>query len=400
LGEREIYRRVVVLAISVLTVAALLSGFAWSLLLELDLVHTRVAAPNDNSWWGVAWVGFPIVGGAILVHRRANTVGRLLLFTGACMAAVVVTDGILLRPAPRGPVWLEMPGMIAGFLGWIGLIGVVAAFPSGFGASRGARILSWSLGGLAVWISLMGLVSATMVNSGRPNPLSVDALGGTSRWFVEGPGFIIVPTLVIATLVSQALRWRRSRGVVRMQYRWFIAGVTFSMLALGLAVLLAPSGDQTGAIEFGLVNLLWALPMNAVAVSIGVAVGRYRLYELDRVVSRTVSYAVVSLTLVAVYVGVVTVASGLLPGSSDGLVVAVATLVAAALFRPVLSRVQGTVDRRFNRPRYDGQMAVEQFADGLRHQVQPAVVADELRAVLERTVQPRSSALWMREPLT
>ena len=127
---------------------------------------------------------------------------------------------------------------------------------------------------------------------------------------------------------------------------------------------------------------------------------RYRLYELDRVVSRTVSYAVVSLTLVAVYVGVVTTASGLLPDSSDGLVVAVATLAAAALFRPVLSRVQGTVDRRFNRQRYDGQMAVEQFADRMRHQVHPAVVSDELMATLEKTVRPSALALWTREPIT
>lgn len=384
---------------SVLATVVLLYGFVWDVVLELGLITDPGATSSNNAWWGVAWIGFPIVGGVILIHRRANTVGRLLLFTGACMAAVVATDSILLQPTPRGPVWLEMPGMLAGFLGWIGLIGVVGAFPSGFGASRSARLLAWGLWGLGVWISTMALVSATMVNSGRPNPVAVEGLAGISRWFVDGPGFIVVPALVLTTLVSQALRWRRSRGVVRLQYRWFIAGVVCSLTALGLAVLLAPSGDEKEIVKFSLINVLWAVPMNAVAVAIGIAVSRYRLYELDRLVSRTVSYALVSLTLIAVYVGVITLASGLVPDTADGPVVAVATLTAAALFRPVLSRVQGTVDRRFNRQRYDGQMAVEQFADRMRHQVHPAVVSDELVATLEQTVRPGSLALWTREPV-
>jgi hypothetical protein len=312
------------------------------------------------------------------------------------MAATVVTDSILLQPAPRGPVWLEMPGMIAGFLGWVGLIGVVAAFPSGFGASRGARILSWCLGGLAVVISLMGLVGATMVNSGRPNPLAVEGLAGISKWFVEGPGFLIVPTLVVATLVSQALRWHRSRGVERMQYRWFIAGVAASMLALGCAALLAPGEGENAGLEFDLVNVLWAVPMNAVAVAIGIAVGRYRLYELNRVVSRSVSYSVVTASLVAVYVAVVAAASAVFPSSSD-IAVALGTLTAAALFRPILLRVRVTVDRRFNRERYDGQVAVEEFAGRLRDEVHPDAVGRDLLLMVDCTVQPAASGLWLRE---
>lgn len=400
MGVKESYRRAGLVMTSVLVTAALLYGFVWNVMFELGLVSYPGATSSNDSWWGVAWIGFPIVGGVILVHRRANTVGRLLLFTGACMAAVVVTDSILLQPTPRGPVWLEMPGMAAGFLGWVGLIGVVGAFPSGFGASRSARVLSWWLVGLAAWIVVMALVSATMVNSGRPNPLAVDGLAGVSRWFVEGPGFMVVPALVIATLVSQALRWRRSRGVVRMQYRWFIAGVVCSLTALGLAVLLAPSGNENAATEFSLVNVLWAVPMNAVALAIGIAVSRYRLYELDRFVSRTVSYAIVSLTLIAVYGGVIALASSLLPDTATGPVVAVATLAAAALFRPILTRVQGLVDRRFNRQRYDGQLAVEQFADRLRHQVHPSTVSEELVATIGQTVRPSTLALWTRESVT
>jgi len=385
-----------VVAITTIAAAGLLSGFIWNVMLALGLINDPDTQASNDAWWGVAWIGFPIVGGVILLHRRANTVGRLLLFTGACMAAVVATDSLLLQPAPRGSVWLEMPGMLAGFLGWIGLIGVVVAFPSGFGASRGARVLAWCLGCLALWISLMALASARMVNSARPNPLAVDALAGVSLWFVEGPGFTIVPTLVIASLVSQGLRWHRSQGVVRMQYRWFIAGVVFSMLALVIIGITA--GDDDAAMQFSLVNILWAVPMNAVALAIGIAVSRYHLYELNRVISRSVSYSVVTVSLLAIYAAVVAAATAVLPSSSS-FAVALGTLTAAALFRPILLRVRVSVDRRFNRERYDGELAVEQFADRMRQEVHPAVVSDELVATLEQTVRPSILTLWTREPI-
>jgi hypothetical protein len=151
--------------------------------------------------------------------------------------------------------------------------------------------------------------------------------------------------------------------------------------------------------EFSLVNILWAVPMNAVALAIGIAVSRYHLYELNRVISRSVSYSVVTVSLLAVYAAVVAAATAVLPSSSS-FAVALGTLAAAALFRPVLLRVRVAVDRRFNRERYDGQLAVEQFADRMRHEVHPAVVSDELATTLERTVGPSALALWTREPVT
>jgi len=397
LGERESYRRATVVGTALVVTGVLLSGLLWNVAIEAGMADATGSTSQADSWWGVAWVGFPIVGMVILLHRRANTVGRLLLFTGTCMAITTATHDILLRPTPRGPVLLEMPGMLAGALGWIGLIGVVVAFPLGFGASRGTRVLSRVLCALAGWITFLNLVGPRLIDSGRPNPLRVGILEGLSTWFIEGPGFLVVPTLVLATLISQTLRWRSSTGVVRLQYRWFIAGVLVALAAIATLQLL-PTGDDEN-LEFGLVNVLWALPMNAIAVAIGIAVSRYRLYELDRLVSRTVSYALVSLTLIAVYVGVITLASGLVPETADGPVVAVATLTAAALFRPVLTRVQGLVDRRFNRQRYDGQMAVEQFADRMRREMKPELVSSALMASVEGTVRPRASALWTREPV-
>jgi uncharacterized protein (UPF0218 family) len=108
---------------------------------------------------------------------------------------------------------------------------------------------------------------------------------------------------------------------------------------------------------------------------------------------------VVTVSLLAIYAAVVAAATAVLPSSSS-FAVALGTLTAAALFRPVLSHVRAAVDRRFNRERYDGQVAVEQFADRMRHQVHPAVVSDELATTLERTVGPSALALWTREPVT
>ncbi|MCZ3390147.1 MAG: hypothetical protein LH645_13770 [Actinomycetia bacterium] len=280
-----------------------------------------------------------------------------------------------------------LSGLVWNLMLELGLVRAQGAYPS--------NDAWWGV----AWIILTGPVGATMVDSGRPNPLAVDGLAGVSRWFVEGPGFIIVPSLVIATLVSQFLRWRRSRGVVRMQYRWFIAGVLLALLAIGLSGLLAPSGDENVINGFGLVNVLWVVPMNAVAVAIGIAVSRNHVYELNRVMSRSVSYSVVTVSLVAVYVAVVASATAVLSSSSN-IAVALGTLTVAALFRPILLRVRVSVDRRRNRERYDGQLAVERFAGRPRHEVHPAVVSNELMATLEETARRSAVVLWTREPIS
>jgi hypothetical protein len=155
-------------------------------------------------------------------------------------------------------------------------------------------------------------------------------------------------------------------------------------------------GETEGALEI-LQTALFSFGLNAIPVAIGIAVTRYRLYEIDRVVSRTTSYVVVTGFLVAVYAATVTAVSRLLPGTSSSFAVAAATLAAAALFRPVLTRVQRTVDHRFNRGQYDAQQTVDAFAGRLRDEVDPDEVSADLLAVLSRTVEPRGVALWVKD---
>ena len=179
------------------------------------------------------------------------------------------------------------------------------------------------------------------------------------------------------------LRFRASRGVERQQLRWVAAGAAIAVL--GVTV---PLGDLRGTWVDPLVIL-------CVPVTVAVAVLRYRLWDLDRLVSRTVTYALVTALLIIPYVLVVPTASKLVEGSGS-LAVAAATLTVAALFQPLRRRVQELVDRRFNRRRHDAARTVQGFAIRLRDQVDLDALNRELLAVVDQTMQPTRTSLWLR----
>jgi hypothetical protein len=197
-----------------------------------------------------------------------------------------------------------------------------------------------------------------------------------------------------AALVCLVLRFRSSRGVERQQLRWVAAGATgavFGLLAvIGLLTLEQSYGLLPGA---WLVAITLALP--SVPVTVAVAVLRYRLWDLDRLISRTVTYTLVTALLIIPYLLVVPTASRLVQGAGS-LAVAAVTLAAAAAFQPLRRRVQDRVDRRFNRRRYDIARTVEAFAARLREQVDLDVLVAELLAVADQTMQPTRASLWLR----
>ncbi len=200
-----------------------------------------------------------------------------------------------------------------------------------------------------------------------------------------------------AALVSLALRFRASRGVEHQQLRWVAAGATAAVVGLiavvGLLALEESYGFARGA---WLVALALALP--SVPVTVTVAVLRYRLWDLDRLISRTVTYALVTGLLVLPYLGIVPVAGRPAAGAGS-LAVAAATLAVAALFFPLRRRVQDVVDRRFNRRRYDAARTVEAFAARLREQIDLDALSAELLAVVDHTMQPTRASLWLRPPV-
>jgi hypothetical protein len=233
-----------------------------------------------------------------------------------------------------------------------------------------------------------GTVNSVLLPDVR-NPWAVERL---ATW---GPAADVLPyvgaCLTAVVAIDLLGRWRRADGVPRLQMRWFGLGLLLSgvLTTTGLATDLA-----------GLTNdLVWVgawLGFGALPVAIGVAVTRYRLFEIDRLLSRTVTYAAVVAMLVGVYATGVLVLGGLFQRESD-LSVAVSTLAVAALFLPLRGRVQRVVDRRFNRSRYDAERELELFAGRLRDELDLDELTADLVHTTVGTVQPASASLWFRE---
>ena len=226
-----------------------------------------------------------------------------------------------------------------------------------------------------------------------PNPASVGVLGQVSSP-EDHPLFkalaLVLLICLVAAITSVGIRFKRSGDVERLQLRWFGFAV-FLFIPL-IAAELAVGADTDAPLWL---MLLEAGVVAAIPVSCGVAILRYRLYDIDRIISRTTSYAIVTGTLVGCYALIVTLVSGLLPDSST-LAVAAATLAVAAAFRPLLRRVRTVVDRRFDREHYDAELAVGDFADRLRNANEVISVVDDLGAVVRRVFQPSGVGVWVR----
>jgi hypothetical protein len=195
----------------------------------------------------------------------------------------------------------------------------------------------------------------------------------------------------VLSVIQVVLRYRRARGVERLQLQWF----AFS--AVVFASLLVISSQVDGPLRHPLLgDLLFTVGASMIPLSCGLAILRYRLYDLGRIVSRTTSYAIVTGLVIATYGVVVTAVTRVVP-NSDSLAVAGATLAAAAVARPLLHKVQGAVDRRFNRTRYDAQHTVDRFGEALRHEVDASALEAHLVEAVDQTLQPSQLRLWLKE---
>jgi len=197
-------------------------------------------------------------------------------------------------------------------------------------------------------------------------------------------GLILV--IVLSFVAHQVLSWRRATGQRRQQLKW---------LATGAAVTLAVLAVSLGTSSASIVGEILGIGLAALPVGIGVGILKYRLYEIDRIISRTLAYAIVTGLLVGVYAGLVLLATQVLRFHSS-VAVAVSTLAAAALFNPLRRRVQRAVDRRFNRARYDADQTVTAFAARLKDAVDLDSVRDDLAAVVEKALEPAHLSVWIR----
>jgi hypothetical protein len=378
---------------------------AWTLtgltvLLTVALVPLSLAArQNPFAAGGVNVVigfSFAVIGLVVAWHRPRNLTGWLMLALGA--GFIVQVDGGLYNllnyrlghHLPLAPVVLILYHVSEPELGLIPL--VILLFPDGRLPSPRWR---WAVAGY------LTLALADIIVQGQ---MSVYALTH-HRTEVDGSGQLLLSDGVysvffapvslvffgswVASVVYQAVSWRRASGERRQQLSWLMAGGAVALIAF-LAAIAASALPH--AIR-GAVGDVLVLGTAALPAGMGVAILKYRLYEIDRIISRTLAYAIVTGLLVGVYAGLVLLATQVLSVSSP-VAVAASTLAVAALFAPVRRRVQGVVDRRFNRVRYDGDRTVEAFAARLQDAVDLDTVRADLAGVVSRALEPAHVTVW------
>jgi hypothetical protein len=373
----------------------------FALLLVVAEVLLDVASRQVSQ--GYLVVPFGIVGFIVARRQPRNPIGWLLLVITVTLLLADDGGSYALLKFGRGHPGLPL-GRIAVFLaaGWVGLIVLlplsIALFPGG----RLPRKWRWAFWlyaadgllflGTTFSLDLTGVLARhmTLNTSGE---LAVFGDASKNRWeslstHVALPIYVVLALVLVA---SQIAAYRQSTGDRRAQLKWLMVGGAIAVVSLVVSLTLSNSGQSIvrAVANFGFVGVL-ALP-----VSLCVGILKYRLYEIDRLISRTLSYAIVTGLLAGVYVGMIALTTRLIPLSSS-VGVAASTLVAVGLFTPVRRRVQHRVDRRFNRTRYDAEAMVAIFSTRLRDAVQLETVRTDLLNVVSSAVEPSYLSLWIR----
>ena len=385
---------------------------AWSLLaLTIGCMASAAAMPDDD-WPLVAILALgavlsftAAVGMVIVVRGGGNRVGWVLIGIGLSVSSGMLATQYANRTFVEAPGSLPFADAVAWLQSWLwspltALFALVVLwFPTGHPPSPRWRIV----GRAAFALAFLATLSVAL----RPgpfdtfpnvrNPLGVGVLEGTQRIYENAwmPLLLIVYGGAVASIF---VRFRRSRGPERQQLKWFayaVGGAVVLTLVNPLSIALGL--DRLGewaSLVFGPLGPLLAFLL--LPLAIGTAILRHRLYDIDRIISRTLSYAVVSAVLGGTFAVVVLVPTGIVGrGHTPDWMVAVATLAVAALFRPLRRRVQDVVDHRFNRRRYDAEHTIDAFALRLREQIDIDALGAELCAVVNTTVQPSRVSLWL-----
>ncbi len=345
----------------------------------------------DDALWVAVWLCAPLVGGLTAALRPRNAVGWVLLGVGVTGVGSQMSFGY----SPIPPIsYLQAVALDLGapllYLGLL-LVGLlVLLFPSGT-LGPGWRRWLVKAGAIAyLFAAVASFFLPTVVGDGRNyhNPLNVAVLDGPLK-LVIGVATVACFGLILVAAADAVWRLRRSSGIQRQQFKWLAYS---SVLLFPTMVVAAVS---PGNLWVAVVPL--AITANAMVGTIGLAIVRYRLYDIDRLVSRTVSYLVVVAVLFGVYVACVLLMTTVLPLRGSVSVV-IAVLIAVALFAPVRSRARAIVDKRFNRSRYNAEAVVDAFAVRLGEQVSLETISADLLAAVDETVQPSHSSLWLRGP--
>jgi hypothetical protein len=367
LSERLV--RLIVVAPLVLTAVFAGLGLSLSIMFPNAEVSNRLGLPVGL----LTPIAFAVIGGLIVVRKAHNTVGWLLLLLGPVGAALIWAEVYepIVTASPDSPVGYDLERRISNF-SWVAFFPLLCLtlqlFPSGQPLSPRWRYLTWLTW---LWMFLgVAMVLFIVDQDSPPPPLFL-------AWWLG---------LILMSVVSIIVRTKRATGAERQQIKLLAFGAV-----PGLVVIPSIASVFREALPFQMVFFMW------VPATIGVAVFRNRLYDIDRLVSRTIGYVILTATLLTVFALVVFGLLAVLPlTGGDAVPVAVSTLVVFALFQPLRRRIQSAIDRRFDRARYDGALTVAAFGTRLRDEVDLDSVLVDLQEVIKSTIGPSSASVWLR----
>jgi len=330
-------------------------------------------------------VVFATIGSLIFLRKPGDPVALLvalmLVTWGPGNDIMVLTPGALLPPEPL--VWWHWPFVLIEYVAFMSWMLFFYLFPSGRFVPRGSR-----------WLAVGWIVFAGLWNFFGATPLA------PLNW--PKPLFAVAIAVLWGSFpVCQVYRYRRASDAVgRQQTKWVVFGVAVAVVGFLLTLVAVgppPVDLPQEQVGRGLVSmLLMDLFVLAIPISIGVAVLKYRLFDIDRLINRTLVYGLLTAILGLGYIGAVLVLSQVLGQDRSNLAVAGATLAVAALFQPARRRIQQAVDRRFNRRKYNTAQTIQAFSTRLRDQVDLDTLAPELLAVVDQTMEPTQVSLWLR----
>ncbi|HEX8728585.1 MAG TPA: hypothetical protein VF739_08190 [Ktedonobacterales bacterium] len=366
------------------------------------VLAARVGILGKVAPMAIAFAMYPIVGAVILAYRPGNAIGRLLVAIGVGVSTTFFSGGFVDYGVLTGH-----PLPAAAFVDWLGnviwpqniALGILLAlfFPTGrLPSPRWRWLLGAGVAGMALNLLSSAFMPGAFSGETTSNPLGVPALAP----LLSVVGLLsnaLVALLGLGALLAIFLRFWRSQGVERQQMKWFALGAAILLVAIALTMLLVPDGANGAQPGF-------AIGFGVLPFSIGAAVLRARLYDIDIIINRALVYGSLTVSLAAVYFGVVLGfqflvthrVGGLASEAQQPIVIVLSTLLIAALFTPLRARIQRTIDRRFYRRKYDSARTLARFGQSLRTEVEMEQLCDHLVAAVEETMQPQSVSLWLR----
>jgi hypothetical protein len=394
--------------------ASRLAWSIWALCVPLTafsgLLLFLTASAQDRSvsslpiLFSVLLLTFPTVGAFVVSRRPENPIGWIFCAAGLVLGigisasnyadyALLVSSGPL--PGVEYAAWVS--SWIGGSSALLAAALLFLLFPTGTLPSRRWRPVAWMAAIGSPLSALGGALEPGPLDAYRSiaNPVGIGGTVGGVLEVLGSVGAVALNVSVLASGISLILRLRRARGVERQQLKWFVYAAVLMVGGFATSFLFSSGLANSIAWSLGILGFM-VLP-----VATGMAILRYRLYDIDRIINRTLVYGALTFVLVSVYLASVVVLQRFfvaLSGEGSQLAVVASTLAIAALFNPLRRRIQGFIDRGFYRKKYDARKTLESFGARLRDEVELEKLGADLVGVVRETVQPAHASLWLRSP--